>query len=152
MSAYYTSRSSRYYSYPSPQSSHSWAQRNQYTRAPLAHPWAENTCVCSFESQNPTTCERESFEDIEATFPKERLYFFSTHATQRYSDVNYEPGSVLIFGRETSGLDQEIHDNYKDRFVLIPKTDKVRSLNLSNAAAVAVYEAMRQLDWEPMGL
>jgi tRNA (cytidine/uridine-2'-O-)-methyltransferase len=97
-------------------------------------------------------CVHESFEDIEATFPKERLYFFSTHATQRYSDVSYEPGSVLIFGRETSGLDQEIHDNYKDRFVLIPKTDKVRSLNLSNAAAVAVYEAMRQLDWEPMGL
>ena len=57
----------------------------------------------------------------------------------------------IFLGRETSGLDQHIHDNYQDRFILIPKTDKVRSLNLSNAAAVAVYEAMRQLDWEPMG-
>ena len=80
-------------------------------------------------------CVHEDFASIEEIFPRDRLYFFSTHATNRYSDVTYSPGSVLIFGRETAGLDQPIHDSYQDRFILIPKTDKVRSLNLSNAAA-----------------
>lgn len=95
-------------------------------------------------------CVHESFEAVEAIFPRERMHFFSTHASKSYSDVAYTPGSVLLFGRETSGFDQHIHEAYEDRFVLIPRTEKVRSLNLSNACAIATYEAMRQLDWAPM--
>lgn len=95
-------------------------------------------------------CVHESFDALMAIFPKERLYFFSTHASHRYTDVVYTPGSVLLFGRETKGFDQHIHEDYTERFVLIPRTEKVRSLNLSNACAIATYEAMRQLEWTPM--
>lgn len=96
-------------------------------------------------------CVHESFDDIKNTFPRERLHFFSARATHKYSDVEYQPGHVLLFGRETKGLSEEIKTEFADRMRLIPKTDKVRSLNLSNAAAIAIYEAMRQLDFSPMG-
>lgn len=95
-------------------------------------------------------CLHPNFESIESIFPRERMVFFTTHATRSYASFEYLPGSVMIFGRETSGLPQEIHERYADRRGLIPKTDKVRSLNLSNACAIVVYEAMRQLDFEPL--
>ena len=95
-------------------------------------------------------CIHDSFDDVIKIFPRDRMYFFSTHASNRYSDVTYLPGSALLFGRETKGFDPHIHEDFEDRFVLIPRTEKVRSLNLSNACAIATYEAMRQLDWVPM--
>ena len=55
-----------------------------------------------------------------------------------------------MFGRETRGLDDELLDEYSDRTVGIPTTDKIRSLNLANACSIAVYEAMRQLDFAPL--
>ena len=95
-------------------------------------------------------CVHESFEAIEAIFPAARLYFFTKHGTRRYCDVSYQPGDVLVFGQETKGLGERILSAYADQTLVIPKTDAVRSLNLSNAAAIAIYEAMRQLDFSPM--
>lgn len=95
-------------------------------------------------------CVHDQFEAIEAIFPQERLHFFTKAGVIRHSDVGWRPGSVLVFGRETKGLPQSIHDAYPDRMVKIPITNDVRSLNLSNAAAVALYEALRQLDFEPV--
>ncbi len=95
-------------------------------------------------------CVHDDFAAIERIFPAERMALFTTKATRYYSDLEYTPGSVLIFGRETRGLSDAILEAHRERLVLIPKTDKVRSLNLSNAAAIAIYEAMRQLDWAPM--
>jgi tRNA (cytidine/uridine-2'-O-)-methyltransferase len=52
---------------------------------------------------------------------------------------------VLVFGRETGGLPQEIHERYRDRFVTMPIVSPlVRSLNLSTSVAIAVYEVLRQ--------
>jgi tRNA (cytidine/uridine-2'-O-)-methyltransferase len=95
-------------------------------------------------------CVHQEFSDIEQIFPRERLWFFSKKATRTYSDVSYPAGSVLVFGRETTGLGDEIMQRYEDQLIRIPITDKVRSLNLSNACAVAVYEALRQLEWAPL--
>jgi tRNA (cytidine/uridine-2'-O-)-methyltransferase len=74
-------------------------------------------------------------------------YFFSTKATRPFWDapVGTAKDAVLIFGRETAGLPAELHERYRDRFVTLPiLSPRVRSLNLSNAVAVAVYEVLRQ--------
>ena len=92
-------------------------------------------------------CVHDDFAAIEGYFPRERMWFFTKRASRRYTEVDYEPGSVLVFGRETTGLSDDLLRRYEDRRLRIPISDKVRSLNLSNACAVAVYEAMRQLDW-----
>ena len=74
-------------------------------------------------------------------------YFFSTKAPRLYWDAPLgEPDDVvLVFGRETGGLPQDIHERYRDRFVGMPiLSTRVRSLNLSTSVAIAVYEVLRQ--------
>lgn len=95
-------------------------------------------------------CVHPDFASVERIFPRERMWFFSKKATHGYADVEYPAGSVFVFGRETTGLSDDIMRRYEDQLIRIPITDKVRSLNLSNACAVAVYEALRQLDWAPL--
>lgn len=96
-------------------------------------------------------CVHDSFEEIEAIFGLERLHFFTKKTTRLYTEIKWAPGSVLVFGCETKGLPDEIRQRHEQRCYRIPISDKVRSLNLSNACAIASYEAMRQLDWEPFG-
>ena len=74
-------------------------------------------------------------------------YFFSTKATQVFWDVQFDRGRdvVLIFGRETAGLPDDLHERYADRLLRLPMaSERVRSLNLSTSVAVAVYEVLRQ--------
>ena len=75
-----------------------------------------------------------------------RILLFSTHAEREMWDVSFEDGDGLLFGNEGAGLPPEIHEWGKGRRVKIPQfADGLRSLNLSSAAAVAVYEAFRQI-------
>lgn len=75
----------------------------------------------------------------------ERVIAFTAHATTLYADVAYRPGDVLMFGPEPTGLDEvTLGDAHITHRVRIPMLPGRRSLNLSNAAAVAVYEAWRQ--------
>ena len=99
---------------------------------------------------NVKLCVHDSLEAVVEIFPREKLFFFSKKATRCYADVEYPEGAVLVFGRETRGLSSEILEEYDDRALYIPNTPNVRSLNLSNACAVAVYEALRQQQWEPI--
>lgn len=73
-------------------------------------------------------------------------YFFSTKATRTFWDAPLGGKDVvLIFGRETGGLPDALHQRYRERFVTMPiLSPRVRSLNLSSSVAIAVYEAMRQ--------
>ena len=74
-------------------------------------------------------------------------YFLSTKATRLLWDapLGASPDVVLIFGRETGGLPQDLHDRYRDRFVGMPiRSPLVRSLNLSTSVGIAVYEVLRQ--------
>ncbi|HVX12919.1 MAG TPA: tRNA (cytidine(34)-2'-O)-methyltransferase [Pirellulales bacterium] len=71
-------------------------------------------------------------------------YFFSKSATRNYLEVGYEPGDILVFGSESAGLPASITEPNRERLLRIPIRPQVRSLNLSNAVAVAVYEAQRQ--------
>jgi tRNA (cytidine/uridine-2'-O-)-methyltransferase len=73
------------------------------------------------------------------------VYAFSAHARTPFAEIGYRPGDVLMFGPEPTGLDDEtLADPHITATVRIPMLTGRRSLNLSNAAAVAVYEAWRQ--------
>lgn len=75
------------------------------------------------------------------------FYFFTTKALHRHSDVEYPDGAYLVFGKETKGLPEELLLENRDSCVRIPMINEARSLNLSNAVAIATYEALRQWDY-----
>ena len=89
----------------------------------------------------------ENLEELFAKYPNGRFYYFTTKARKRHSDAEYKAGDFLVFGKETKGLDEELLMSHPDECVRIPMIGEARSLNLSNAAAVAVYEALRQNDF-----
>jgi tRNA (cytidine/uridine-2'-O-)-methyltransferase len=72
------------------------------------------------------------------------FFFFSSKATTNYSDAQFDDDVILIFGSETTGLSPEFYQRWPDRFLTIPMASDNRCLNLSNSAAIAVYEALRQ--------
>ena len=77
-----------------------------------------------------------------------RLFGATTHATQTYSDVCYRQSDAILFGPETRGLPADVLDALGEEFTIrIPMLPESRSLNLSNAAAVVAYEALRQLEF-----
>jgi tRNA (cytidine/uridine-2'-O-)-methyltransferase len=88
----------------------------------------------------------ENFAAIEETLPRLGTpVFFSAEAKVSYWDRNYTGPTVLIFGRESTGLDKAIREKYRDALVSLPQIQgAVRSVNLSNAVAVAAYEVLRQ--------
>lgn len=76
-----------------------------------------------------------------------RLFLYSTGSARRYDRVAYRPGDTLVFGCETKGLPDELLAAHTESVCGIPiQTRHVRSLNLSSAVAVVVYEALRQLN------
>ena len=89
----------------------------------------------------------ENFEELQKKYPDARYRFYTTKARKRHTDADYREGDFLVFGKETKGLDEELLLAHPDECVRIPMISEARSLNLSNAAAVAVYEAMRQTDF-----
>ena len=86
----------------------------------------------------------ENFEDFEEKNPNGPRYLATTKGGQAYTDINYEPGGYLLFGKETKGLAPEILARYSDTNFRLPMRAEARSLNLSNSVAVVVYEALRQ--------
>lgn len=77
------------------------------------------------------------------------VYAFTTSATRSFADVSYADGDVLVFGPEPTGLDEAVlTDPHVTDRLRIPMLSGRRSLNLSNSAAVAVYEAWRQLGFD----
>jgi len=87
------------------------------------------------------------WQDFLARNPAKRLWFFSTKGDRRHTQVQWEYGDGLVFGRETRGLPEEILQAYPDRLVRIPMLGGFhRSLNLAQAAAIGLYEALRQTE------
>lgn len=76
---------------------------------------------------------------------KNRVFFFSTKVKKLYTDEKFQKGDWFVFGRETRGLAPEILRNHPDQTLRIPQSGLVRSLNLATAAAIAVYEGLRQI-------
>jgi tRNA (cytidine/uridine-2'-O-)-methyltransferase len=92
------------------------------------------------------TFVHESLEDAYSALLPGRVFAFTAHAETPYTDVAYQPGDILLFGPEPTGLDAAVlADPRITARVRIPMLPGMRSLNLANAAAIAVYEAWRQL-------
>lgn len=89
----------------------------------------------------------DSFEEVLASHPEGRFFYASTKATKQYSQFKYRDGDFFVFGKETKGLPQELIDANLETCIRMPMTNTVRSLNLSNSAAIIVYEALRQNDF-----
>lgn len=84
------------------------------------------------------------WQAIDRLFPPERHWYFSKKATRSYADVRLSAQDVLIFGNESQGLPESWLAEKADRCLRIPTRSDVRSLNLSNAVAIAGYEVLRQ--------
>ena len=88
----------------------------------------------------------DSWEDFLMKHGDGSLLLFSKKAAPSYTQARYRDGDYLVFGPETRGLPQELLDAHADRAFRIPMmTQEVRSLNLSNAVSIVLYEALRQL-------
>jgi tRNA (cytidine/uridine-2'-O-)-methyltransferase len=90
----------------------------------------------------------DSFAELQAKYPDSRFFFFTTKALHRHSDVKFQDGDFLVFGKETKGLPEELLLQHKETCLRIPMFSEARSLNLSNSVAIAVYEALRQTDYQ----
>ncbi len=88
------------------------------------------------------------FDALLTAMPDSRVFAYTAHADTIYSDIEYRPSDVLLFGPEPTGLPEEImaHPRITSR-VRIPMIPGRRSLNLTNAASLVVYEAWRQADF-----
>lgn len=87
----------------------------------------------------------DSLKNFMAQFPQSNCHGFSTRGMNRYHTVRYQPGDSFIFGPETRGLPDPVFETLGHRNILrIPMQAHSRSLNLSNAVAVVLYEAWRQ--------
>jgi len=92
----------------------------------------------------------ESLRDLFAKYPEALFYFVETGGSKVYSDVDFSDIAkdiFFVFGNESSGLPKDLLAENVDRILTIPMTGKVRSLNLSNAAAILIYEALRQRNY-----
>ena len=90
------------------------------------------------------------YDTMEEFFEKNQdgnFFYFSTKAQKRHSDVKYPDNTYLVFGKETAGLPEDLLFANPDKCVRIPMIDEARSLNLSNAVAIGVYETLRQWDY-----
>ncbi|WP_168122938.1 tRNA (uridine(34)/cytosine(34)/5-carboxymethylaminomethyluridine(34)-2'-O)-methyltransferase TrmL [Paenibacillus sp. HB172176] len=87
----------------------------------------------------------DSFDEVKSLYQESRFFYASTRATKVYSEFQYKDEDFFVFGKETKGLPQSLIDENLSTCIRIPMTDSVRSLNLSNSAAIVVYEGFRQL-------
>ena len=93
-----------------------------------------------------------SWEACRAALGQRRFFALTSRATTSYADVRYAAGDVFVFGRETTGLPDEMLERFpSDRRLRLPMVPGNRSLNLSNAVAVVVFEAWRQLGFPGAG-
>lgn len=94
----------------------------------------------------------DNFEHFLNENPNAKMYMVETKAKNSYSSVKYDKNAFIMFGRETTGIPEEILINYKDTSVRIPMAEGHRSLNLSSCVSIVLYEALRQHDFNNLQL
>lgn len=86
-----------------------------------------------------------NIQELQSKYPGKTFYYATTKGEKYYTDVNYTQDDFLVFGPETRGLPRELLKANASSCIKIPMIEEARSLNLSNAVAVVLYEAIRQL-------
>ena len=85
-----------------------------------------------------------SLDEFRNQNPERRMHLFSAQAVRPYFEADLLPGDALVFGKESVGLPAELLENHSERVWAIPTSGKVRSLNLSNAVAIVLFDALRR--------
>lgn len=93
-----------------------------------------------------------NYQDFLDKNPDAKIYMATTKAKHVYTEVNYEPDCYLMFGKESAGIPEEILVEHPETSIRIPMIGDIRSLNLSNSAAIVLYEALRQNKFDHMKL
>ncbi len=89
--------------------------------------------------------QHANYNDFTKAMPNHKVWAITTKGTQRYDQVTYQPGDILLFGSETAGLPAELQQNIPtEQQLRIPMQPNNRSMNLSNTVALVSYEAWRQ--------
>lgn len=91
-----------------------------------------------------------NYEDFCRKNPQASPYMATTKAKQIYTQAVYGPDCYIMFGKESAGIPEELLVDHEERCIRIPMLEEKRSLNLSNAAAIVLYEALRQNDFAGM--
>ncbi|MCF6177773.1 MAG: tRNA (cytidine(34)-2'-O)-methyltransferase [Geopsychrobacter sp.] len=87
----------------------------------------------------------DSLAELQQQYPDGRFWYMSKKAAKNYTQVNFEIGDFLVFGKETKGLPEELLDKAGEMALRIPIfSEAVRSLNLANSASIILYEGLRQ--------
>ena len=89
----------------------------------------------------------ENLDDFFNRNKVDQMWCLSTKAPKAYTEVTYTDGDYLFFGKETKGLPEDFLEAYRSSCIKIPMREEARSLNLSNAVAITVFEALRQLSF-----
>lgn len=92
------------------------------------------------------------YEDFMEKNPQAKIYMATTKAQKVYTEISYEPDCFLMFGKESGGIPEEILKEHPDTCMRIPMIGDTRSLNLSNSAAIVLYEALRRNGFPGMRL
>ncbi|MBR6638413.1 MAG: tRNA (cytidine(34)-2'-O)-methyltransferase [Lachnospiraceae bacterium] len=92
----------------------------------------------------------ENYEDFREKNNGVIPYMATTKAFHTYTEVQYEPDAYIMFGKESAGIPEEILVDSPDKCIRIPMNEEIRSLNLSNSAAIILYEALRQNNFSNM--
>lgn len=92
----------------------------------------------------------DGIEELFVAYPQGRFFFATTKARHSYTDFQYGPDDFLIFGKETKGLPEALIHEHEETAIRIPLLEQARSLNLSNAVAIVLFEALRQQDFPGM--
>jgi tRNA (cytidine/uridine-2'-O-)-methyltransferase len=92
----------------------------------------------------------DSFAEFAGKNPEGRFFFIETDGEKYHSEEKYRDGDFFVFGKETSGIPSEIMQQYPGNVIRIPMSDATRSLNLSNTAAIVLYEGLRQVGYPGM--
>lgn len=96
----------------------------------------------------------ENFAEVLQLFKGKKFHYCSKKAPRSYNTVSYTADDLLVFGKETAGIPENLLKEHWDDCIRIPMREGARSLNLSSAAAIVAYEAMRQIGFpglEPSG-
>ncbi len=93
-----------------------------------------------------------NFQEFLDQNPGAKIWMATTKAKHTHTEVSYGENDFIMFGKESAGIPEEILVDYEDTCIRIPMLPEIRSLNLSNAAAVVLYEALRQQNFASMQL
>ena len=91
-----------------------------------------------------------NFQEFKEKHPDAKIWMATTKAKHTYSDVSFGPDDFIMFGKESAGIPEEILVENEEHCIRIPMLPEIRSLNLSNSAAIVLYEGLRQNGFSQM--